>query len=244
MANGRRPTTSTRSSACSGWLVSRPRGGPATMLAIRIRAPRAILAVLLALIATSAWVGVGGTLGAGVAKKGGDGRPLPAPVHLRPEPAAVTLADPAFQPLPGARADFGRLGGSVYQIEVPAHWNGRLVLYMHGYGELRPTAGVSPPGIRRYLIGNGYAWGASSFSSTLFIPGRAADETAGLWDLFARRYGRPTRSYGSRFDGALALCGSAGQTRAASNDADFFVAGAYAAGVTQSEFNRSSDIGD
>src|SRR5215207_5859698 len=262
MANGRRPTTSTRSSACSGWLVSRPRGGPATMLAIRIRAPRAILAVLLALIATSAWVGVGGTLGAGVAKKGGDGRPLPAPVHLRPEPAAVTLANPAFEPLPGARADFGRLGGSVYQIEVPAHWNGRLVLYMHGYGELRPTAGVSPPGIRRYLIGNGYAWGASSFSSTLFIPGRAADETAGLWDLFARRYGRPTRSYvtgqsmggmathiaaeryGNRFDGALALCGSAGQTRAASNDADFFVAGAYAAGVTQSEFNRSSDIGD
>ncbi len=118
---------------------------------------------------------------------------------------------------------------------------------MHGYGELRPEAGVTPPGIRGFLIGQGYAWAASSFSSTSLIPGRAADETAALWDLFARRYGRPRRTYvtgqsmggmathiaaeryGNRFDGALALCGSAGQTPAVSADADFFVAGAHAA---------------
>ena len=68
---------------------------------------------------------------------------LPPPVQVRPEPEGVTLGDPAFEPLPGARADFGRLGGSVYQIEVPAHWNGRLVLFMHGYGELAPDAEVS-----------------------------------------------------------------------------------------------------
>ncbi|MDQ1467682.1 MAG: hypothetical protein QOH10_2097, partial [Actinomycetota bacterium] len=107
------------------------------------------------------------------------------------------------------------------------------------------------------LIGQGYAWGASSFSSTSLIPGRAADETAALWDFFARRYGRPGWSYVSglsmggmathiaaeryanRFDGALALCGSAGQTPAVRAEADFFLAGAYAAGVTQSEFDAS-----
>jgi pimeloyl-ACP methyl ester carboxylesterase len=173
----------------------------------------------------------------------------------------VTLRDPAFAPLPGAHADFGRLGGTVYQIEVPARWSGRLVLFMHGYGELRPVAGVSPPGIRRYLIDQGFAWGASSFSSTSLIPGRAADETAALWDYFARKYGRPTRTYvtgqsmggmathiaaeryGNRFDGALALCGSAGQTPAVSGEADFFVAGAYAAGVSQKEFDRNTDVG-
>ena len=49
--------------------------------------------------------------------------------------------------------------------------------------------------------------------------------------------------YGSRFDGALALCGSAGQTPAVSSEADFFVAGAYAAGVTQREFDRNTDVG-
>ena len=186
---------------------------------------------------------------------------LPPPVQVRPEPEGVTLGDPAFEPLPGARADFGRLGGSVYQLEVPVRWNGRLVLFMHGFGELAPTAEVSPPGIRRYLIGQGFAWGASSFSSTSLIPGRAADETAAVWDLFARRYGRPRRTYvtgqsmggaathiaaeryGNRFDGALALCGAAGQTPAAAISTDLFVAGAYAAGVTQRELDRATDPG-
>lgn len=188
-------------------------------------------------------------------------RPLPPPVQVRPDPEGVTLADPAFKPRPGAQADFGRLGGAVYQIEMPAKWNGRLVLFMHGYGELRPEAAVSPPGIRGYLIGHGYAWGASSFSSTSQIPGRAADETAALWDYFAQKFGRPTRTYvtgqsmggaashiaaeryANRFDGALALCGSAGLTPGLHGEADYFVAAAYVAGVTQSEFDASTDIG-
>src|SRR4051812_24970976 len=88
------------------------------------------LPLLLVLFASSA--------GAAAAK------PLPRPVHVRPEPEGVMLGDPAFEPLPGARAEYGRLGGSVYQLEVPRRWNGRLVLYLHGYGELRPTAEVSP----------------------------------------------------------------------------------------------------
>ena len=188
-------------------------------------------------------------------------RPLPPPVQVRADPEGITLGDPAFVPLPGARADFGRLGGAVYQIEVPAHWNRRLVLYMHGYEELGPEAKVTAPDIRRYLIGKGYAWGASSFSSTSLIPGRAADETAALWDHFARKYGRPTRSYvtglsmggmathiaaeryANRFDGALALCGSAGQTPAVMGNTDFVVAGAFVAGVTQAELDASTGLG-
>jgi alpha-beta hydrolase superfamily lysophospholipase len=187
---------------------------------------------------------------------------LPPPVQVRQEPEGVTLDDPSFEALPGARADYGRLGGSVYEIEVPDNWNGRLVLHMHGYGEFAASTGVSPPGIRRYLIGHGYAWGASSFSGTSLIPGRAADETAAVWDLFARRYGRPARTYvtgqsmggaatnvaaeryGNRFDGALALCGAASQTPAARIDTDFFVAGAYAAGVTQRDYDRSRSAAD
>jgi pimeloyl-ACP methyl ester carboxylesterase len=185
--------------------------------------------------------------------------PLPQPVQVRPEPEGITLADPAFRPLPGARADFGRLGGAVYQIEMPARWNGRLVLFMHGFEEFAPEARVTAPDIRRFLIGRGFAWGASSFSSTSLIPGRAADETAALWDRFARRYRRPTRTYvtgksmggmathiaaeryGNRFDGALALCGAAGQRSAVGSGADVFVAGAYAAGVTQAEFDAAPD---
>src|SRR4051794_19733567 len=167
-------------------------------------------------------------------------KPLPPPVQIRPEPEGVALGDPAFRPLPGARAEFGRLGGAVYQVEVPRRWNGRLVLYLHGYEELRPTAEVSPPGIRRYLIGQGYAWGASSFSSTSLIPGRAADETAALWDLFPRRHGRPGQAYvtcqsmggaathrtaersGNRFVRAPAFCCAPSQTPAVAIDIHLF----------------------
>lgn len=188
-------------------------------------------------------------------------KPIPSPVTVRQEPEGVTLGDPAFEALAGARADYGRLGGTVYQIEMPDDWNGRLVLFMHGFEELRPQAGVSPPGIRTYLIEHGYAWGASSFSSTSSIPGRSADETAALWDFFTQKYGRPTwtyvtgqsmggaashiaaERYPDRFDGALGLCGSAGQTAGAIGQADFFTAAAYVAGVTQSEFDASKDVG-
>jgi pimeloyl-ACP methyl ester carboxylesterase len=188
-------------------------------------------------------------------------RPLPPRVRVRPEPEGVTLSDPEFEPLPGAHADFGRLGGAVYQVEVPAQWNGRLVLFMHGFEDFRPEAGVSAPDIRRYLIGRHFAWGASSFSSTSLIPGRAADETAALWDYFARKYRRPTRTYvtgqsmggaashiaaeryADRFDGALALCGNAGNTNGLMGTADYFAAGAYAAGVTQAEFDTGTGIG-
>jgi pimeloyl-ACP methyl ester carboxylesterase len=186
---------------------------------------------------------------------------LPNAVEYRQSPEGVRLPDPEFEPLPGACADFGLLGGAAYQIEIPDDWNGRLVLDMHGYEELALEAGVSAPDIRRYLVGHGYAWGASSFSSTMHIPGRSADETAALWDYFASTYGRPERTYvtgesmggqashiaaeryGDRFDGALARCGSAGEADGFSIQADFFAAAAYLAGLTQADFDNRNDLG-
>src|SRR5262249_2388255 len=90
--------------------------------------------------------------------------------------------------------------------------------------------------------------------------GRAADETAAVWDYFARTYGRPTRSYiagwsmggaathiaaeryADRFDGGLALCGAAGQTPALGIGTTFFVTAAYAAGVTQADYDATTDV--
>jgi pimeloyl-ACP methyl ester carboxylesterase len=185
-------------------------------------------------------------------------RPLPSPVPVRQEPEGVTLEDPAFEALPGATADFGRLGGAVYQIEMPDDWNGRLVLYMHGFEDFRPEAGVSAPDFRTYLIINGYAWGASSFSSTALIPGRSADETAALWDFFVSKYGRPEYTYATgesmggaashiaaerypdRFDGALAQCGNSGHSAGAADiSADNFAAAAFVAGVTQDNLDAA-----
>jgi hypothetical protein len=47
--------------------------------------------------------------------------------------------------------------------------------------------------------------------------------------------------YGDRFDGALALCGSAGHTQGFMGLADYFAAGAYVAGITQAELDASDD---
>jgi len=185
-------------------------------------------------------------------------RPLPSPVAFVPEPfPGFMLGDPTFEALPGARAYHGRLGGSVYQMEIPDDWNGRLVLYLHGSRDQFPTLSVDQPAIREYLILNGFAWGASSFSrndAALFL---GADETAALWNLFVQRFGRPTYTYVTgqsmggggttisverfpdRFDGGLGLCGIVGSATLQDYFGDFFVAGAFVAGVTQEEFTST-----
>jgi len=183
-------------------------------------------------------------------------RPVPTPVEFATE-SAFPLGDPSFDALPGANAEYGQLGASIYRIEMPDNWNGRLVLYLHGAPFPTPEElTVEAPPAREYLIRKGYAWGASSFSSLVYIPGTGADETAALWDFFTQQHGRPqytyvegismggagayiaAERYPDRLDGALPLCASAGTIpHIGAWFGDFFVAGAFAAGVTQAEFD-------
>jgi pimeloyl-ACP methyl ester carboxylesterase len=187
-------------------------------------------------------------------------QPVPEPVRVPQEPEGISLADPAFDALPGATADYGTLGGAAFQIEIPDRWSGRLVMWMHGYGELQPEANVAPPDFRQHLIANGDAWAASSYSSTSLVPQRGAEETAALWDYFVREHGRPrwtyaagqsmggwssylaAERYGDRYDGALALCGAVGTVPALRISAEYFVLGAFVAGLTQSDLDASDDV--
>jgi hypothetical protein len=182
-------------------------------------------------------------------------RPLPSPVAFAQEPALEYMrGDPAFEALPDATAHFGSLGGAIYQVEIPNNWNGRLLLYMHGSRNFEPELSIDMPAIRSYLIRNGIAWGASSYSSNVPSLGPLPiDETAALWDFFVREFGRPAYTYvtghslggiasvlaaeryGDRYDGSLPLCG----TWYTDSPLDFLVAGAYVAGVTQAEFDAS-----
>ena len=70
---------------------------------------------------------------------------------------------------------------------MPANWNGKLVMYAHGYAGTGANLNVGAPTIRRYLIQNGYAWAASSYAKN-YSPVRAGD---------ARRRA-PVRSLASR----------------------------------------------
>ncbi|HCJ29036.1 MAG TPA: alpha/beta hydrolase, partial [Pseudomonas sp.] len=73
-------------------------------------------------------------------------------------------------PLPGLPSErwTGIYQGSSYQIEVPPNWNGMLVMYGHGYRGTGPELTVGPPAIRPWLLQQGYAWAASSYSKNYY----------------------------------------------------------------------------
>ncbi|HYC43387.1 MAG TPA: alpha/beta hydrolase [Noviherbaspirillum sp.] len=108
----------------------------------------------------------------------------PPPIRLQ-EGRTYTL-DPThlpFGPMPGVTAETDRwhgvLNGAGYRVEVPRNWNGRLVLYAHGYDGLDPVLKVQDIPIRRHLVENGYAWAASTFSKNGY------DVRAGIEDTNA-----------------------------------------------------------
>jgi acetyl esterase/lipase len=74
----------------------------------------------------------------------------------------------------------GVLNGAGYHVEVPANWNGKLVMYAHGYAGTGATLGISNPTIRRYLIQNGYAWGASSYTKNYYDVRAGVEDTNAL----------------------------------------------------------------
>jgi hypothetical protein len=71
-----------------------------------------------------------------------------------------------FGPLPAfadARQYWGVHQGAGYRIEVPANWNGGLVMYAHGYAGEGAELRVSNSPIRALLLARGFAWAASSY---------------------------------------------------------------------------------
>lgn len=96
----------------------------------------------------------------------------------------------------------GVLNGANYRVEVPADWNGKLVMYAHGYAGTGATLGLSNPSIRRHLIQNGYAWAASSYSKNYYDVRAGVEDTNALaleFNKIAAANGRtlsaPTRIY-------------------------------------------------
>lgn len=74
----------------------------------------------------------------------------------------------------------GVLGGAAYRVEVPANWNGKLVMYAHGYAGEVNTLNITNPSIRRFLIQNGYAWAASSYSKNFYDVRVGVEDTNAL----------------------------------------------------------------
>jgi hypothetical protein len=123
------------------------------------------------------------------------------------EAAATTFAAMSVQPTDAVDVSTtsrwaGLLAGAGYRIEVPANWNGKLVMYAHGYAGTGDTLIVNNPQIRRYLIQNGYAWAASSYTKNYYDVRAGIEDTNALALAFSRIAGErgrtlaaPTKTY-------------------------------------------------
>ena len=118
----------------------------------------------------------------------------------------VNAAALPFEAMPGSNVSTDRwtgvLGGSGYRIEVPVNWNGKLVMFAHGYPGNGDQLVVRNTPIRRYLIEQGYAWAASSYSKNFYDVRAAIEDTNALVLAFtsiARQNGRvlaaPSKTY-------------------------------------------------
>jgi pimeloyl-ACP methyl ester carboxylesterase len=146
---------------------------------------------------------------------GGDDGPAPAPAPVPEETRAqdtrsAFAADPAtlaFDALAGVAVDTDRwsgvLGGASYRIEVPkTGWNGKLVMYAHGYVGAGNALVVTNPSIRRYLLEQGFAWAASSYAKNYYDVRAGVEDTNALAKAFVqlaaangRTLAAPTRTY-------------------------------------------------
>ena len=77
--------------------------------------------------------------------------------------------------------------GATYLIQVPAKWNGTLVLYSHGYvvpGSSNPAKDVGDPITGGYLLANGYALAGSSYATTGWAIQQALPDQIEALDTF------------------------------------------------------------
>lgn len=151
------------------------------------------------------------------------------------EPTYVVDEDSLpFEALPGfedSARQWGVLGGAGWRIEVPDEWNGDLVMWAHGFRgtDTRLFFNAEEVPFRQYLLENGYAWAASTYSKNDYNVGTAVEDTNRLARHFRSVAGeRPDRTYitgasmGGHvtaasieryrrfYDGAMPVCGVLG----------------------------------
>ena len=140
----------------------------------------------------------------------------------------VDEAQLPFTALPGATAHWGVHSGAGYRIEVPDDWNGTLVMWAHGFRGTGLELTVENHPLREFLIPNGYAWAASSYSRNDYDITVGVQDTHTLAKRFNGLVGKPDRvyltgasmgghitavsieQYRNFYDGAMPICGVLG----------------------------------
>jgi pimeloyl-ACP methyl ester carboxylesterase len=145
-----------------------------------------------------------------------------------------TLSGPSASAVFAQSHFAGAIGpGSLYEIDVPATWNGDLVVYAHAIVQADeplalPTNQDGYTVLRAALLAGGYAVAASSFSSNGWSLDDAVRRTHQLSGIFKSKAGHPRRifllghsmgalaivklaeTFPGQYDGALPMCGPLG----------------------------------
>ena len=143
----------------------------------------------------------------------------PTPSASSPAPAAAPVA---------ATADVGEIAGAPYRIDIPAGWQGDLLVYARGYvpaGTPRDGATARSP-VDEWALAQGYAIARSDYSALGWSVAEAVDDTEKLRAHFVAGHGAPRRTFvmghsmgahialavlerhPQHYAGALALCGA------------------------------------
>ena len=101
----------------------------------------------------------------------------------------------------------GTLGGADYLIEVPADWNGGLVVFAHGIQRGPGRGDVRIPPIASHITASGYAWIASGYRAREYQPHLFIEDLVALRDLFVKEIGPPRWSiiYGQSMGGHIVV---------------------------------------
>jgi len=119
--------------------------------------------------------------------------------------------------------------GATYVIDVPAKWNGTLLLYSHGiaWGP-NPARNATDPLAHGYLLRHGYALAGSSYATIGWAVHEAIPDQIATLDVFASLFGTPIQTiawghsmgglitaglvqrHPDRFAAALPMCGILG----------------------------------
>lgn len=140
-----------------------------------------------------------------------------------PEPVPLPVGNIA---IPGAAT--GTLGGAAFRFEVPADWNGELVMYLHGYeprGVPRPLP-LLQDDFDRWLLSKGFAVARSAYRTQGWAVAEAMEDNERLRQHMLRQLPSIQRTWlighsmgahlvlatleahGEAYAGGLALCGA------------------------------------
>ncbi|GHG14549.1 alpha/beta hydrolase [Deinococcus indicus] len=169
----------------------------------------------------------------------------PTPAETRTQDTRTfTAVTPALTARTGAQLYQGKMPGlrgeAAYAIEVPATWNGQLVMYTHGYAGDGPELRVQTPPLRDYWLSLGYAWAASSYSANYYDVQAGVEDTNALANAFAALTGRarPTKTLimGVSMGGHVAAAAVEKETAQTAKNRTTYAAAMPVCGVMDEEY--------